>query len=102
MRWLTLLTLGLLGCGAFATPGRACSKHEDCDGLPRGYCARAEICTRECSETDPCPDLASVCSPQGVRTVCLPICASDPDCPKGFTCSSNVCVVKAPLEPPPT
>lgn len=99
MRWLALLTLGFLGCGLFAMPGRPCRKHEDCAGLPRGYCARAEICTRECSDLDPCPDKTSVCSPQGVRTICLPACKTDTDCPTAFVCSSNVCVVAAPLEP---
>jgi hypothetical protein len=101
MRWLAWLTLGFLGCGAFALPGRPCTKHEDCSGLARGYCSKVEICTRECSDTDPCPE-GSTCSNQGVRTVCLPPCETDPDCLKGFVCRASVCVAKAPLEPPPT
>lgn len=91
--------LGLLGCGAFALPGRACQKHEDCGGLPRGYCSRAEICTRECSETDACPD-NSTCSLQGARSVCLPKCEGDGECLAGFGCVASVCVLRNPMEPP--
>lgn len=100
MRWLTLLCLGLLGCGSFAVPGTACRKHEECAGLKHGYCARAEICTRECSDTLSCPE-KSTCSLQGRRSVCLPNCESDANCLKGFACRSSVCVLSAPLEPPP-
>lgn len=100
MRWLAWMLLGLLGCGAFAGPGRACRKHEECNDLERGYCSRAELCTRECSETDTCPE-NSTCSTQGRRSVCLPSCESDADCLSNFACSSGVCVVKNPLDPPP-
>ena len=100
MRALTLWALlGLAGCGAFAIPGRACQKHEECAGLPRGYCSRAEICTRECSETDPCTEIAA-CRTFGARSVCLPTCEDDTGCFKGFSCLEGVCQVKAPLEPP--
>jgi hypothetical protein len=102
MRWLALLmALGFVGCGAFAFPGKPCSKHEDCSGLKNGYCSRAEICSRECSETDPCPE-GSSCSTQGARSVCLASCESDATCIKGFVCFANVCVLQAPLDPPPT
>jgi hypothetical protein len=101
MKWLaSLLLVGLWGCGIFAVPGRPCQKHEECDGLEHGYCSRSEICTRECRETEPCPD-NSTCSAQGVRTVCLPKCEVNADCLPTFTCSGNVCVLRAPFEPPP-
>ena len=101
MRWLGLLLLsGLLGCGAIAWPGKACRHHEDCQGLPRGYCSRAEICTRECSDTDVCPE-NNTCSTQGARRVCLPTCDSDTQCLTGFVCYGNTCVLNAPLDPPP-
>ncbi len=111
MRWLAFLLLGFLGCGAFAQPGRACRKHEDCSGLERGYCSRVEICTRECSETDTCPE-NSTCSqlPHGLPhpilrrpargSICLPTCDQDKDCLKGFVCSQNVCQSASPLDPP--
>lgn len=95
-----LLTLGLLGCGAFAAPGDPCTKHEQCDGLKNGYCAKAEICTRECSEADPCPE-NSTCSVQGRRSVCLRACDAESDCLTGFTCYQNVCVLVQPLDMPP-
>lgn len=98
--WLALLTLGMLGCGAFAAPGRACRKQEECAGLKNGYCSKAEICTRECSESDPCPESAT-CSQQGARAVCLPTCSQDSQCLSNFVCYGNVCVLAAPLEPPP-
>lgn len=97
---LVLLALGLAGCGAFAAPGRPCTKHEQCSGLLRGYCSRAEICTRECNEKDTCPDHSS-CSQQGARAVCLPTCETNSDCLSNFSCSGSVCVLTAPLDPPP-
>lgn len=101
MRRLLLLYMGVcLGCAAFAGPGTPCRKHEQCAGLPRGYCARAEICTRECTESEPCPE-SSACSAQGNRSVCLPKCEGNTDCLKGFSCAGGVCVVTAPLEPSP-
>jgi len=93
------LLLFYAGCGAFAVPGRACRKHEECDGLERGYCARVEICTRECSDTLPCPE-NSACSVQGPRSVCLPKCEDDSGCFSTFVCRAGVCQVKAPFEPP--
>ena len=99
MRWLAWVVLGFLGCGAFALPGRACRKHEECKGLERGYCAKVEICTRECSQTDTCPE-NSTCSQQGNRSVCLPTCDEDTDCLANFVCYQNVCQYSVPLEPP--
>ena len=112
--WLALLAVAYLGCGAFAAPGSACKKHEDCSGLPRGYCSRAEICTRECNEKDTCPD-HSTCSQQGGgpippllqthrvqgRPVCLHTCETTSDCLPNFSCSGSVCVLTSPLDPPP-
>lgn len=97
--WVTIALLAALGCGAFAVPGRACRQHEDCAGLKDGYCSRAEICTKECSDTDPCPD-NSLCKDMGRRAVCLPKCENDDGCFAGFTCFDGVCQVKAPLAPP--
>lgn len=100
MRWLVLLWVVFSSCGLFAAPGRPCTKHEECDGLERGYCSRAEICTRECSESQTCPE-NSTCSLQGKRSVCLPTCDSQDDCLKNFTCYMNVCQLAVPFEPPP-
>lgn len=96
---LAWLGLSLLGCSIFAGPGLPCRKHEDCSGLKDGYCSKAEICTRECSENIPCPG-NSACSAQGKRNVCLPKCEVDADCLKSFACSMSVCVLRAPLDPP--
>ncbi|MFO0598752.1 MAG: hypothetical protein U0228_25830 [Myxococcaceae bacterium] len=93
-----VLALGS-GCGLITWVGAPCQKHEQCSGLKDGYCARAEICTRECSESKPCPD-ATTCSAQGRRSVCLPNCTKDEECLPTFACSGGVCVLKAPLEPP--
>ena len=95
--WLCVL---FLDCGLFAAPGRPCTKQEECKGLERGYCAKAEICTRECSEDQACPE-NSTCSLQGQRSVCLPTCDSQDDCLKNFTCYMNVCQLALPFEPPP-
>ena len=94
MKWLaSVVVFGFLSCGIFAAPGRPCTKHEDCSGLKNGYCSRAEICTRECSETNTCPD-GTTCSKQGTRSVCLPSCDGDTPCAnKGFTCAVDVCVL---------
>jgi hypothetical protein len=91
-----MMLMLLEGCGAFAVPGRSCSLHEDCKGLERGYCARAEICTRECQDSLPCPDNAA-CSQQGSRSVCLPRCENDQGCFDNFTCRDGVCQLRAPL-----
>ena len=98
MRWLLLLSMGWCEAVAFACQALA----ESTSSAPgsQGYCAQA-ICTRECSDTDTCPD-NSTCSTQGKRSVCLPKCETDSDCLKGFGCSGNVCVVQAPLEPSPS
>lgn len=97
-----LLMLGFMGCGLIAWPGRSCRKHEDCQGLKDGYCSKVEICTRECSDTNPCPENSTCTTAQGKRSVCLPTCDSDDDCGlANFVCYQNVCQVVSPLEPPP-
>lgn len=97
--WLVAL-LWVSGCGLFAAPGQPCRKHEECSGLTEGYCSRAEICTKECSDTVTCPE-NTTCSVQGTRRVCLPSCASDGDCFKGFVCLEAVCQLASPFTPPP-
>jgi hypothetical protein len=104
MRWLVLAALALGGCNLVANPGKPCRKHEECKGLAEGYCSRAEICTRECSPVNPCPDdpfTEFICSPQGARQVCLVKCAADGDCATNFVCRERACVAAQPMEPPP-
>ena len=97
------LALGLAGCPS--TPHTACRSHDDCRSLTDGYCARAEICTRECTDPADCP-AGSACVDQGRRKVCLGTCAVDGDCLTGFSCQqrgdAGVCRVTLPLEPPPS
>lgn len=99
-------SLVLAGCPLFAAPGTPCTKHQECDAIPDGYCARAEICTRECSAVNPCPDddafTKYICSPQGARQVCLERCEVDADCDARFVCRESACVLAAPFAAPPT
>jgi hypothetical protein len=99
---ILLLGLALSACGGlFATPGTPCTKHEQCTGIKDGYCARAEICTRECGDGKPCPD-GSACFAGGTRSVCLPSCSKDADCLPNFFCAAEqVCRLRSPLDPPP-
>lgn len=103
-RLLLLAALVALSCGGSAVPGDSCKSHADCGSLKDGYCARAEICTRECDDATPCPD-GSSCVWGGGRRVCLPVCAKDDECPKGFLCDvaseAPVCRMANPLAPPP-
>jgi hypothetical protein len=102
MRWLVLLMLSFTSCGLIAWPGRPCSTHDDCAGLKDGYCSKAEICTRECSDAKPCPEGSTCTTAGGSRSVCLHACATNEDCgTTSFVCSQNVCVVAKPMEPPP-
>jgi hypothetical protein len=95
------LVVALLCAGCPPTPGVTCRTHDDCKGLTDGYCARAEICTRECSSGKPCPT-GSNCSNEG-RRVCLPTCTDDAGCPVGFSCQTHdevlECRLEQPLEP---
>lgn len=106
MKRLVLVACALVlgGCNLFASPGKPCQKHEDCNAMPEGYCSRVEICTRECSTANPCPDddgfTKFICSPQGVRQVCLERCEGDADCDPGFVCRESACVIAAPFAPP--
>lgn len=105
-RWAALALLA--ACGA--PVGKYCKTHDDCAGLQDGYCARVELCTRQCvpgsaSTRDQCPS-GSLCVQEGARAVCLPRCAADADCEKNFTCQDRpegaVCRYTDPLvEPPP-
>jgi hypothetical protein len=99
---LFALSTVLLGCPSTLV-GVACQKHDDCKGLKDGYCARAEICTRECSSSAPCPD-TTTCVDQG-RRVCLTTCTDDAGCLTGFSCQTvadadaGVCLLTHPLDP---
>ncbi len=97
---LAFASLVMLGCGS-TTTGVACRKHDDCKGLKDGYCARAEICTRECSAANPC-DPNTSCVLVG-RQVCLPSCVDDSACLKGFSCQAvgdqKVCLLTNPFDP---
>ena len=81
MKWLLLLLLA--ACPPPPT-GTRCKQHSDCRSLGEGYCARAEICTRDC-EAAGCPD-GYLCSPEPKRKVCIPSCESDANCFEGFVC----------------
>lgn len=103
-RRVAVVLLVLASCGGTRAPGEACRNHGDCASLPDGYCARAEICTRECDDARPCPDGAA-CVWGGGRQVCLATCAKDDECLAGFFCDARgptpVCQLANPLAPPP-
>lgn len=103
MRWLGLLAVVAMSCGS-ARVGDTCRAHSDCGSLAEGYCARAEICTRECDEARSCP-AGAACVSGGGRQVCLAVCTKDDECPKGFACdvgsAAPVCRLSNPLAPPP-
>lgn len=107
-RWLGLALALCTSCAAEV--GKYCATHDDCNGLKDGYCARVEICTRECvidsgAKQDQCP-AGSNCVQDVRRAVCLPQCTSDHDCQKGFGCvggDAGVCLYLDALnEPPPS
>jgi hypothetical protein len=100
MKRLVLLAFVFAGCGLVAYPGKPCQKHEECSGLKSGYCARAEICTKECGATSDCPDKSVCAFDVGPRHVCLPECTKDGDCPSGFQCGDGYCVMTQPLSAP--
>ena len=98
---LAAAALGLAGCPA--SPHTTCRSHDDCRSLTEGYCARAEVCTRQCGSSADCPQ-GSACVDVGKRRVCLGTCSQDSDCVSGFSCQpgpdAGVCTLSAPLEPP--
>jgi hypothetical protein len=98
-----LLALGLVLGGCPATPGATCRTHDECHSMTDGYCSRAEVCTRICQDSAACPS-NSACVNEGRRRVCLPMCESDDDCVKGFSCrqreEASVCELTQPLDPP--
>ncbi|MEW5742324.1 MAG: hypothetical protein AB1938_25630 [Myxococcota bacterium] len=103
-RLALVLCVALLSCGGTRVPGERCKSHADCGSLPEGYCARAEVCTRECDDARPCPD-GSACVWGGGRQVCLPSCTKDDECLSNFFCDPDagapVCRLRNPLAPPP-
>jgi hypothetical protein len=80
-------------------PGQTCRTHGDCSSLKDGYCSRAEVCTRECDESRPCPS-GSACVAEGRRRVCLDICTSTGDCPPLFVCREHEEIATCRLERP--
>jgi hypothetical protein len=101
---VTLGALALTLAGCPSTPHTACRSHDDCRSLAQGYCARAEVCTRECAGPADCLT-GSACVDEGRRQVCLATCTLDADCLTGFGCQpredAGVCRLLQPLEPPP-
>ncbi len=79
-----MLIVFLAACPGTTTPGTLCRNDGDCKSLENGWCAKVEICTRDCASVA-CPD-GSTCVFQGARQVCLPSCASGDDCLAGFAC----------------
>ncbi len=92
------------GCPTPSTAGATCAKHEDCQALPEGYCAKAGVCTRLCEESVPCP-ATSTCATADGRRVCLVSCSADADCAHGYRCGDapegRVCLLPDPLQPLP-
>ena len=99
-RFALLLIVLLSSCGLVAWPGKSCRKHDECSGLKDGYCARAEICTKECTTAGDCPDKSVCASGVGSRKVCLPACTRDGDCQENFHCGDGYCVLTQPLAAP--
>src|SRR4051812_30220523 len=104
-RSMLLLALLML-CECKAQVGVACFKDSECSAdIDGGYCAKVEICTRQCGlQGDDCPR-GSHCSPMGARSICLHSCRTDRDCnvDYGFICRGDpaVCVYAEPLAVPP-
>ncbi len=103
------LLAALLSACPGAQPGDRCRSHDECAGLADGYCARAEVCTRECvpggtAPKEACPK-ASACVPGVRRATCLALCLADADCAPGHVCrdlpEGRVCVLLDPLAAPP-
>lgn len=98
-RLLVLLLLTGAACPGAPT-GTRCTQHQDCRGMPEGYCARAEVCTRVC-EAAPCPE-GYRCATEGRRSVCLAACETDMNCFEGFVCRPTaegaVCRLAEPLK----
>lgn len=93
--------LGLLVAACTTRLGEPCRQHSDCRG-ERSYCARAEVCTRDCGDGGACPAEAA-CVDVGPRAVCLERCTGDRDCLEGFTCAATeprVCLLADPLANP--
>lgn len=98
---LSLPLVALLsGCGLVAWPGKSCRKHDECSGLKDGYCARAEICTKQCHTNSDCPNDSACATGAGTRKVCLPTCEGDGDCASNFSCRDSVCQLAEPLAKP--
>ncbi len=103
MKRALVACLLLIGCSEIVLPGKLCRSDDDCKSLKNGWCAKVEICTRDC-QTVPCPT-GSTCVTEGPRRVCLASCTTTDDCLPNFTCTEkpegNVCELANPFGPPP-
>lgn len=88
LRRAMIVALALAGCNGSITPGGRCATHSDCASIKDGYCARAQICTRDCTDGGSCEG-KSKCIDVGVRSVCLATCDSDTDCLTEFSCQTR-------------
>lgn len=88
-------------CGADGTcrssNPAACSEDLDCSGFGAGYRCVSGICTApadQCSDQTQCPP-ANKCA----DGKCTAACASDAECPGGYTCDVNLGVCTVPALP---
>ncbi len=100
VRWSVLAGV-LASCGP--SIGSRCRVIDDCQGIENGYCARAQVCTRRCSEAQVCPNGSACVVADGSR-VCLKSCKATRDCNVDEQCrtldGAQVCMVTDPLKRP--
>lgn len=99
MKWraLAVVVFALFACKEQL--GDRCDSDTACDEVDGGYCAKVQVCTRDCTADAWCPQ-GSVCRTYGPRQVCLRTCSGDGDCHPDEACTAGACVVKDPFKPP--